>query len=135
MSSQLLLLVCGGRNFSDEELMRQWLSNLQPDAVIHGGASGADSLAGSVAAAMGIPVSAYYADWKKYGRAAGPRRNQAMLEALLDAEKSGWDVMVLAMPGGRGTDDMVKRATEAKFEVVGPGVEQQEDRCLTGKGT
>lgn len=127
MSSQLLLLVCGGRNFSDEELMRQWLSNLQPSSIIHGGASGADSLAGSVAAAMGLPVTVYSANWKEYGRAAGPLRNQAMIAALHNAAKGGWTVKVLAMPGGRGTADMVKRATEAKFEVVGPGVEQQKE--------
>ncbi|MFA5436426.1 MAG: SLOG family protein [Candidatus Neomarinimicrobiota bacterium] len=127
MSSTHLLLVCGGRYFSDEELMLEWLSKLQPSAVIHGGASGADNQAGSVARAMGIPVTVYPANWKKYGRSAGPRRNQEMLEALRDAALAGWTVKVLAMPGGKGTADMVRRATEARFEVVGPGVEQQKE--------
>jgi hypothetical protein len=78
--------------------------------IIHGGASGADRLAGEWAASRGIPVEVHPADWQKYGRAAGPIRNQQMIDRKPD--------MVVAFPGGRGTADMVRRVRMAGIELV-----------------
>jgi hypothetical protein len=83
----------------------------RPTVVIHGDARGADRLAGEIANAAGIPVESYPADWVKHGRAAGPIRNQLMLDVAKP------DV-VLAMPGGNGTADMVRRAKAAGVAVV-----------------
>jgi hypothetical protein len=52
----------------------------------------------------------YKAEWDKHGRAAGPIRNQQMLD-------DGKPDLVLAFAGGRGTDDMCRRAREAGIEV------------------
>lgn len=110
------LLVCGGRYYSDEEKVRATLAKLfdghEERILIHGGAPGADTLAGSVARAMGATVRVYPADWKKHGRSAGPMRNQRML----DAEREGLD-WVVAFPGGTGTRDMVRRAKRAVVQV------------------
>lgn len=91
--------------------MRRYLTQIAPTLVIHGGAAGADSLAGAVAAEMHIPTIVFPADWRAHGKSAGPKRNQQMLvEGRPDA--------VLAFPGGRGTADMVNRAKTAKIRVV-----------------
>ena len=52
------------------------------------------------------------ADWKKHGRAAGPIRNQQMLdEGKADVVVALWDGK------SRGTLDMIQRATEAGVPV------------------
>jgi hypothetical protein len=79
--------------------------------VIAGGASGADTLAEEWAKAQAIPCNVYHADWAKHVRAAGPMRNQQMLD-------EGRPTLVVAFPGGRGTADMVRRAREAGIETI-----------------
>lgn len=74
------LLVFGDRNWTDEVLVRRLLFNLPHLTLIHGAARGADTIAGRVAAEFGWRVHAYPADWNRYGRAAGPIRNQQMLD-------------------------------------------------------
>jgi len=83
-----------------------------PDLVlIHGGARGADRAADEWAVVSWVVVEEYKADWKNDGRAAGPIRNQRMLDL-------GKPDLVIAFPGGRGTADMVKRARKAGVEVM-----------------
>ena len=53
------------------------------------------------------------ADWEKWDTAAGPKRNQMMLDQKPD--------IILAFPGGRGTADMIARAEQAGVEVVKVG--------------
>jgi hypothetical protein len=108
------LLVCGGRHFSDAERMNRTLDAVHKkrgvDLVIHGGAGGADTLALWWAKSRGIPARCFPADWNTHGRAAGPIRNQQMIdEGLPDG--------VVAFPGHRGTVDMVKRAKSAGLVV------------------
>ena len=77
-----------------------------PRLVIHGAARGADALAGEWASFHGIQTVTVPANWKGDGLAAGPKRNQLMLD-LLEPDQ------VVAFPGGVGTADMVRRAEEA----------------------
>lgn len=105
------ILVCGGRDYTDEERVREVLSEFAPDTiVVHGSAKGADSLADKVARELGMPSRPYPADWDAYGLAAGPKRNQEML----DKEKPD---LVIAFPGGTGTRDMVNRSKRQGFKV------------------
>lgn len=106
------VLVTGGRDFADRAYVAQALGLvcLPGDVLVHGAARGADSLAAEWALANGLTVEAHPADWDLHGRAAGHVRNQEMLD-------SGVDVLV-AMPGGRGTADMVRRALLARLPVV-----------------
>jgi predicted Fe-Mo cluster-binding NifX family protein len=107
------VIVCGGRNYTEEEVIRKRLALLRdehPDAiVIHGAAPGADAWSGYVAGTLGLTVEVHPANWAKHGRAAGPIRNQEMLDSGVD--------LVIAFPGGRGTEDMIKRAERAGVEV------------------
>jgi hypothetical protein len=45
MKSELVVLVTGGRDYEDFAYVSSVLSNLKPIYIIHGGATGADSLA------------------------------------------------------------------------------------------
>lgn len=111
------LLVCGGRDFSDRNLMFAVLYALKDPklppitTVIHGGAPGADTLAGEWAMHASIETACFAANWGLHGRAAGPIRNQEMLDL-------GKPTVVVAFPGGKGTRDMTSRAHKQR-EVVG----------------
>lgn len=79
------VLVCGDRHYSDREYLFAKLDALHKaariDTLIHGGAKGADTLAGEWGEVRGLTVVEYEADWAQYGRAAGPVRNAAMLDS------------------------------------------------------
>lgn len=111
------VIVCGGRDFNNETAVNLVLNKFHKkhpiSMLIHGGASGADSLAGMWAEKNLIPCKVYPADWVAHGRAAGPIRNQMML----DAEKP---FAVIALPGGRGTEDMRARASASGVNVWAP---------------
>ncbi len=105
-------LVCGSRNWTDEAAIYRQLQGRARDVVIEGGAEGADTLARICAERLGLRVEEYLADWATHGRAAGPIRNQRMLdEAKPDL------VMAFFMPGSRGTVDMVRRAIKSGIPV------------------
>ena len=108
------VLVCGSRNWTDADAILEALVALGPviEVVIEGEAPGADSLAREAAQRLDIPVLKFPADWTKYGKAAGPIRNQQMLD-------EGHPDLVLAFPlqASRGTWDMVRRARLANIET------------------
>ena len=91
------VLVTGGRDYHGEvalplDLLHQWFGITM---LIHGGARGADSKAGAWATSKGVHVAVVPAQWGHYGKAAGFKRNEAMLQ--LGPE------YCIAFPGGNGT--------------------------------
>jgi len=113
------VLVCGGRDYGigkpDEwvSMFRVLAGNHERHyftAIIEGGAPGADAGARTFGEQNGIPVLTFNADWKTHGKAAGPIRNQRMIN-------EGKPDLVIAFPGGKGTADMVRRARAAGIEV------------------
>lgn len=110
-------LVCGGRDFPDRRLVYDRLDVLHAfrpiSVLIVGGALGVDTLAADWAAYREVKRETYMADWERHGRAAGPIRNQRMLD-------EGKPQLVVAFRGGAGTADMVRRARKAGVEVLEP---------------
>jgi hypothetical protein len=109
------VLVCGGRDFSNEAYIWTRLNRLHAEhkitALMQGGARGVDTIAGEWARSKPeITRHVCRADWEKHGKAAGPKRNARMLEWKPD--------LVVAFPGGRGTADMVRQAKAAGAKVV-----------------
>lgn len=109
------VLVCGGRAFANMQLVFTTLDEIRSEfdtklTIVTGGAPGADRSAYWWAIARGENYRSYRTDWKRHGKAAGPIRNQHMLD---DAQP----VLVVAFPGGRGTQDMVNKARAAGVEV------------------
>ena len=105
-----VVLVCGGRDFTNEGLLTQVLDEVSPQRIISGMARGADLMAYNYATRRGIPCDEYPADWNKYGKSAGYIRNKQMLE-------QGRPDLVVAFPGGKGTSMMVDIAKQAGVEV------------------
>jgi hypothetical protein len=115
------VLVCGGRRYTDRQRIATELAAIAPDMVITGtrpradladdAQVGADQIAATWAKATGVACEIYDAAWHVYGHAAGPRRNQRMLDR-------GRPNLVLAFPGGAGTRDMVARARLAGTPVI-----------------
>lgn len=115
------VLVCGGRDYSDGDHIHNTLCDIDAKrgpiyCIIHGAATGAD-YEGMIWAQMWadsgreIVHAPFAADWHRHGRAAGPLRNQRMIDV-------GKPDLVVAFPGGRGTADMVARAKAAGIEVI-----------------
>lgn len=108
------ILVCGGRDFDDWPWFCQVMdevTNVPEDlTIIHGAARGADSFASRYADIHSLHQLPCPAAWDVYGKAAGVIRNQYMLGYYPD--------VVVAFPGGRGTADMVRRATSAGVKIL-----------------
>ena len=110
------MLVCGGRDYVDRraafEALDRVLTKRRIVLVIHGAARGGDTLADEWAQARKIERLPCPADWKRWGKMAGPIRNKEMLAHQPDG--------VVALPGGRGTEDMVMQALAAGLPVWRP---------------
>jgi hypothetical protein len=107
------ILVCGGRDFNNRAIADVHLDAFANNetTIIHGAARGADSLADAWAKDNGVTVKAYPADWNKYGKRAGYIRNVQMLN-------EGKPDLVIAFPGGKGTDMMIMLAQSANVRVM-----------------
>jgi hypothetical protein len=106
------VLVCGDRNWTNADLIRTELQKIDDiELVIHGACKGADRIAGIVAKGLGIPVQEFPAQWKVYGKGAGPVRNHEMLD-------EGHPDRVLAFHNdiskSKGTAHMVSISTKAE---------------------
>jgi hypothetical protein len=101
------VIVCGGRNFDNRQMVVRFLTRLHAQepisCVIHGAARGADALAEEWARSHEVTYIGVPARWKVDGKRAGPLRNQRMI----DEHQPG---CVVAFPGGNGTADMMARA-------------------------
>lgn len=108
------ILVTGGRDYYNYphlfEVLEEYEWHGAPLQLVFGDAKGADYLTKCFALVEHIPYQEFKANWSKYGAAAGPIRNQKMLD---DAKPN----LVLAFKGGKGTADMIARAKEAGVEV------------------
>lgn len=100
------VLVCGGRDYSDSKRVASVLSKLKITCLINGGARGADKLSSRWAKVNNIPYFEYPADWDKFGKKAGPIRNQEMLYENVDIG------FAVAFPGGHGTLNMISLLAE-----------------------
>jgi hypothetical protein len=112
------VLVCGDREWDRYEEILDKLTFLQKIhgefTVVEGEARGADRLAREAAEQLGLPVEPHPAHWDLYGRAAGPIRNQEMLD-------SGIDLVVAFhsdLERSKGTRHMVTIAEKRGVDVV-----------------
>jgi predicted Rossmann-fold nucleotide-binding protein len=111
-----VVIVCGGRNYADRARVFAALDRAHAKRsitlLVHGGAPGADTLAGEWAKARGVWVEVFEANWRELGPKAGPERNARMVAAGAHG--------CIAFPGGRGTADNVKRCEAAGIPVWRP---------------
>lgn len=109
------ILITGSRHWTDREtvmaaLVGEWSG---PDGVLVSGAcpTGADRMAEEMWEFLGGVVQRHPADWDRYGKKAGPIRNQEMVDLGADI------CLAFPLPDSRGTVDCVKRARAAGIPV------------------
>lgn len=125
------VLVCGGRDYNHadawnllERDLKDYIADkldlreVKIDTLIQGGARGADEAAAAWGKSEDAKVLEFKADWKQHGKAAGPIRNRRMIEV-------GKPDVVAALPGGRGTRNMIQTAYNANVPVVLLGKHQE----------
>ncbi len=111
--TSLRLAVVGSRSCEDYEMVSGFLKNFnnQKPIIVSGGAKGVDSLAERFADENELKKKIYKADWSKYGRAAGPVRNQQIVENS--------DAMIaFATRDSNGTKNSVKLAVKKGIPVL-----------------
>lgn len=91
------LIVAGGRDFNDPEGLAANLYALaecelgeRAVSIVSGMARGADRLAYQFAQRENVKVYEFHADWNRYGRSAGHRRNREMGD-FADGLMAFWD--------------------------------------------
>ena len=117
---ETFILVTGGRDYDDADEVKARLEGRDDPVgditLVVGDASGADALARWHAPSHWTQMR-FQADWAKHGRAAGPIRNQEMVDFVAKKVSKGHHGLVEAFPGGRGTKDCARRALKAGLPV------------------
>ncbi len=102
--SRTKAIIAGGRTYKlderDYEILDAIHNVYKIEAVLSGGAKGADSGGESWAVQNDIYVEQFFPDWDKHGRAAGPIRNQEMADLAN---------LAIVFPGGAGSLDMIRK--------------------------
>ncbi len=111
------ILVTGSRDWDDSFAVGKVISmHLDDDSnhvIVQGGCpTGADLFAREFAAQRGIKVESHLADWKQYGRSAGPKRNAEMVRLGADC------CLAFIKNGSKGATHCAKLAGESGIPVV-----------------
>lgn len=102
------VIIAGGRDFSDYDLLTKTMDKLLSEiddniTIVCGMARGADSLGEKYAIDKGYVIDYHQAEWNKFGKSAGYRRNVEMAECA-DALVAFWDGL------SKGTKHMIDMA-------------------------
>jgi hypothetical protein len=108
------VIIAGGRFFDDYDLLKKKVSAILKNAtnitIISGAAKGADTLGENYGYEMGYEVISMPANWEKYGKSAGYRRNEDMAK-IADACICFWD------GESRGTGHMINLAKQYNLQL------------------
>lgn len=108
------VIIAGGRDFNNYGLLflecEAFLLGLGGVEIVSGGANGADKLGERFARDKGYKVTQFPADWDKFGKSAGYRRNKEMAQ-YADILIAFWDGM------SKGTGHMIDLANFHKLKV------------------
>ena len=118
--NNLFLLIAGGRDFNNYEVLKKCLDNetkdnILPITVISGTARGADSLGERWANEAGHEIIKYKPEWDKLGPKAGPLRNIEMYNFIKDKENK--KVIVFWDGISKGTMHMIKTASNGQLPL------------------
>ena len=117
------LIIAGCRDFTDRDIIYEGIDLFineygTPDRIIEGGASGVDRIAGEYAREHNIPLQICKADWNKYGRAAGPIRNDKMARHVRDCIYEPGYLLAFWDGKSRGTKNMIDTAERYGLSVA-----------------
>ena len=102
------VVIAGCRDYNNYEEAKIFIdyciSDIRKDytvIIVSGGAQGADALGERYARENNFKIERYIAEWDKYGKSAGPKRNKKMAE-ISDFVICFWDEK------SRGTKSMIE---------------------------
>jgi hypothetical protein len=110
------LILAGGRDYEDySEFKRRVISIIELNKwenieVVSGCADGTDKMGERLAGQCIWPIAKFPADWKTYGKSAGPMRNREMANHA-DALIAFWDGK------SKGTKNMIEEANRRNLIV------------------
>ena len=111
------VIIAGSRGFSNYKLLREQCNKFLREKrktsniiIVSGHARGADTLGEKYAQDEGFTLEIYPAQWKKFGKRAGYRRNEQMAE-VADALIAFWD------GSSKGTKHMIDIMNEKNLLV------------------
>jgi hypothetical protein len=106
-------IIAGCRNIDNEILVWGVIkqSGIRITEVVSGGAKGVDKLGEDWANFIKVPVKLFPAQWDKYGKVAGPMRNEKMAE-YADALIAIWDGK------SSGTRNMINTAITNRLKII-----------------
>jgi hypothetical protein len=108
------IIIAGGRYFSDYDRLYKSCSKILEKIldieIVSGTAKGADMLGERFSKDNGYKLKQFPADWDKFGKSAGYRRNAEMAK-YADALIAFWD------GNSRGTKNMIDLAEKANLKV------------------
>lgn len=110
-----MIIVCtGGRDHKDRDLVYKVLNELSPKAVIVGDCpTGVDLYVREWCSETNANFTVFKADWDQHMLAAGPLRNQEMINFAYKLK-----AVVIAFRGNKGTRDCTDRARMRKMIVL-----------------
>ena len=113
------LLIAGSRTFEDREtfdrVVKEVIGEEKEVTIIEGGAAGADTMAREYATRNGLAVLEYRPDWKRYGRAAGPKRNDEMTACV---RENGGTALYFWDEESKGTKQCIASARKQGIGVT-----------------
>jgi len=111
------IVIAGSRHYSNYEEAREYLDLCLKDIkdgsdliILSGGAQGGDAIGERYAKENGFIIEKHPAEWKKYGKRAGPIRNKAMADMA--------DVIICFWNGeSKGTSSLIGLAKRLNKEL------------------
>lgn len=115
IKDKISIIVAGGRDFNDYEYLKKTLLSITNKVldveIVSGTARGADNLGERFAIEHDLPIKKFPANWDKYGKSAGYKRNAEMAK-YANACVIFWDGV------SRGTGHMIDLAQTAGLALL-----------------
>ncbi len=130
------VIIAGGRDFNDYELLHKELYNIlfklnmryednlvayiNQFEIVSGHARGADIMGEKFADEHDIKLKIFPAEWDKYGKSAGYRRNAEMAKYAVEGKEQGVIGVLIAFWDGKskGTKSMIDLAKRYGLDEV-----------------
>lgn len=119
------VIISGSRNIKDyaivKEFVERCIGNLNPVEIVSGGAEGVDELGETFAYLHKLPLTIFEAEWDKYGKSAGPIRNEKM------AQYAKYCIVIWdgTSPGSRNMIAVAKKYNlNLREKIIAPPIQQ-----------